>query len=108
MKASNIFGKGLGERKIKPILEKYPDILEDKIVGEQAKKWNASKALEKFINDKKNSSYLKKKTNEQQFNNLTEGMDKTQSGLYYKINKKGNKKKPSKGQSLTCTAKKNY
>lgn len=30
MKASNIFGKGLGERKIKPILEKYPDILESK------------------------------------------------------------------------------
>ena len=37
MKASNIFGKGLGERKLKPILEKYPNILvstdnsEDKI-----------------------------------------------------------------------------
>ena len=30
MKASNIFGKGLGERKLKPILEKYPDILESK------------------------------------------------------------------------------
>jgi len=28
IKASNIFGKGLGERKIRPILEKYPDILE--------------------------------------------------------------------------------
>jgi NAD-dependent DNA ligase len=30
IKASNIFGKGMGERKIRPILEKYPDILESK------------------------------------------------------------------------------
>ena len=28
MKASNIFGRGLGEKKMIPILEKYPDILE--------------------------------------------------------------------------------
>ena len=27
MKASNIFGRGYGERKITPVLEKYPDIL---------------------------------------------------------------------------------
>jgi DNA ligase (NAD+) len=27
MKASNIFGRGFGERKVKPILDKYPDIL---------------------------------------------------------------------------------
>lgn len=30
MKASNIFGKGLGERKITPILNQYPDILMSK------------------------------------------------------------------------------
>jgi len=28
MKASNVFGRGLGEKKMIPILEKYPDILE--------------------------------------------------------------------------------
>ena len=30
MKASNIFGRGFGERKIQPILDKYPDILTSK------------------------------------------------------------------------------
>ena len=30
MKASNIFGRGFGERKLKPVLEKYPGILLDK------------------------------------------------------------------------------
>ena len=70
-------------------------------VGEKAKKWNASKALQKFINDKQNSNNLKNKTDEKQFNKLIESMDKTQSGLYYKINNKGNKKRPSKGQSVS-------
>jgi len=30
MKASNIFGRGFGERKLKPVLKKYPNILVDK------------------------------------------------------------------------------
>ena len=30
MKASNIFGRGFGERKLKPVLAKYPNILLDK------------------------------------------------------------------------------
>jgi len=30
MVASNLFGRGMGERKIKPIIEAYPDILRDK------------------------------------------------------------------------------
>lgn len=34
MKASNIFGKGLGERKLIPILEKYPNILESTDVSD--------------------------------------------------------------------------
>ena len=30
MKASNKFGRGIGEKKIKPIMDKYPDILVSK------------------------------------------------------------------------------
>ena len=35
MKASNIFGRGLGEKKIKPILDEYPDILTRKETQEE-------------------------------------------------------------------------
>ena len=55
MKASNIFGRGLGERKIKPIMEEYPDILvsklsnEDKIKNVMKVKGMAKKSAEAFV-----------------------------------------------------------
>tara|TARA_Y100000991_G_C21962723_1_gene345291 strand:- start:3 stop:2099 length:2097 start_codon:yes stop_codon:yes gene_type:complete len=55
MKASNIFGRGLGERKIKPIMEEYPDILisklsdEDKVKNVMKVKGMAKKSAEAFV-----------------------------------------------------------
>ena len=55
MKATNIFGRGLGERKIAPIMEEYPDILvskdsnEDKIKKVMKVKGMAKKSAESFV-----------------------------------------------------------
>ena len=55
MKATNIFGRGLGERKIRPIMEEYPDILvnkesdEDKIKKVMKVKGMAKKSAESFV-----------------------------------------------------------
>ncbi len=40
MSASNIFGRGFGERKIKKILDVYPDIV-DKYTTKQNEKWRS-------------------------------------------------------------------
>ncbi len=55
MKASNIFGRGLGERKIQPILDKHPDILtsddtrEEKVEKVKAVKGIAEKSAIAFV-----------------------------------------------------------
>ena len=55
MNASNIFGRGIGERKIKPILEEYPDILiyeesnEEKVKKVKKVKGMAQKSAELFV-----------------------------------------------------------
>ena len=57
MAVSNIFGRGFGERKIEPILSKYPDILisnendEDKIDKIKNIKGIEKKTAEKFVNN---------------------------------------------------------
>ena len=55
MSSSNIFGRGFGERRITPILEKYPDILtsdnsdEEKIALIKSIKGMEKKTAERFI-----------------------------------------------------------
>ena len=55
MKSTNIFGRGLGERKIRPIMEEYPDILvnkesnDDKIKKIMKVKGMAKKSAESFV-----------------------------------------------------------
>jgi DNA ligase (NAD+) len=57
MAVSNIFGRGFGERKIVPILEKYPDIListdtdEEKIIKVKSIRGIEQKTAERFVNN---------------------------------------------------------
>jgi len=57
MAASNIFGRGISEKKIEPILESYPDILtsgasvEEKIANVMSVKGMARKTAELFVNN---------------------------------------------------------
>ena len=98
-----VFGKVIEGIDVVNIIEQNDLIISIEIirVGNNAKKWNATKAFNKFINDKKDSKELENKLEILEFEKHIEGMSKTSSGLYYKINKEGNKNKPLKGQNIT-------
>ena len=69
--------------------------------GNEANKWDALKAFEKFnLSDEE-----RKKVTEEALKNvlatLTIGMQKTASGLFYKINKEGSGTKPEKGTKVS-------
>jgi peptidyl-prolyl cis-trans isomerase A (cyclophilin A) len=97
-----VFGKVIEGIDVVNIIEQNDLIISIEIirVGNNAKKWNATKAFNKFINDKKESKELENKLEILEFEKHIEGMSKTSSGLYYKINKEGNKNKPLKGQNI--------
>ena len=88
-----VFGKVIEGIDVVNIIEQNDLIISIEIirVGNNAKKWNATKAFNKFINDKKDSKELENKLEILEFEKHIEGMSKTSSGLYYKINKEGNK-----------------
>jgi FKBP-type peptidyl-prolyl cis-trans isomerase len=69
--------------------------------GNEAKKWDALKAFENF----NSSGEERKKAIEEAAKNAlashTEGMQKTASGLYYKIIKEGSGAKPEKGSKVS-------
>ncbi|MDG2372375.1 MAG: peptidylprolyl isomerase [Flavobacteriaceae bacterium] len=70
-------------------------------IGEKANEWDSVKAFESFL-IKKNEQ--EKITNGVQKHLLADqiiGMQKTSSGLYFVINKRGNNKKPSKGDNVS-------
>ena len=97
-----VFGKVIEGIDVVNIIEQNDLIISIEIirVGNNAKKWNATKAFNKFINDKKDSKELENKLEILEFEKHIEGLSKTSSGLYYKINKEGNKNKPVKGQNI--------
>jgi len=70
-------------------------------IGEKANEWDSVKAFENFLIKKNRQEEI---TNDVQKNQLADhiiGMEKTSSGLYFLINKKGNNKKPSKGDNVS-------
>lgn len=69
-------------------------------VGEEAEKWDALKAFNSLNEAKAARLAEQKHKNEEAFAKEIEGLDKTESGLYYKITQHGNGKKPQAGQKV--------
>ena len=70
-------------------------------VGEEAQKWNAIEAFRTFEGSREKRLAEEKRQAEERMKNLTEGFDKTESGLYYKILEKGNGTKAQKGKTVS-------
>src|SRR5699024_8995240 len=70
-------------------------------VGEEAEKWNSIEALRKFTGEREARIEKQKKEQEEALKKLTEGFEKTDSGLYYKILQKGNGAKAQKGKTVS-------
>ncbi len=70
-------------------------------VGEEAQKWNAIEAFRTFEGSREKRLAEEKRQAEERMQKLTEGFDKTQSGLYYKILEKGSGAKAQKGKTVS-------
>lgn len=69
-------------------------------VGEAAQKWDAVTAFEKFNAEKAQRIEAERRKAEEILKNETIGFDKTESGLFYKIEQKGNGKQAQAGKTV--------
>jgi len=69
-------------------------------VGEEAKKWNAVETFRQFTGALAEREAQANKSQEQAMKELTQGFDKTESGLHYKFIQKGEGVKAEKGKTV--------
>ena len=70
-------------------------------VGAYAESWDAIAAFDVFINDKEVRLKSAQEAAAKELEELTNGMEQTDSGLYYKINREGSGDHPSKGKNVS-------
>ena len=70
-------------------------------VGADAESWDALAAFDLFINDKEVRLKSAQEVAAKELEKLTDGMEQTDSGLYYKINREGSGDHPSKGNDVS-------
>ena len=87
----SIFGKVNTGQEVVDNVEQDDIIKKIKIirVGEAAKSFDATKNFEEYISEKSEADILKAEAEKENIELLTKGMEETESGLKYKISKKG-------------------
>ena len=70
-------------------------------VGADAESWDAIAAFDVFINDKEVRLKSAQEAATKELEELTDGMEQTDSGLYYKINREGSGDHPTKGNDVS-------
>lgn len=70
-------------------------------VGDEAKHWDALNTFETFNTEKEKRIAEAQKKAEEALTNETQGFEKTNSGLFYKITHKGNGKKAEAGKEVS-------
>ena len=70
-------------------------------IGANAEAWDGVAAFEVFVNEKDSNVNAAKESTEKEMKDLIEGMQKTTSGLYYKITREGIGMKPAKGSNVS-------
>lgn len=70
-------------------------------VGEEAKNWNAIEAFRGFTGEREARLDKMKQEEEDEIKKISEGFDRTDSGLLYKIIVKGDGKKAEKGKTVS-------
>ena len=69
--------------------------------GKEAEAWNATEAFHTFISSGEERKKATEKAAQEALSKLTTGMEKTASGLFYKITKAGEGAQPEKGAEVT-------
>lgn len=99
----SVFGKVVEGQDIVDTIQQGDSIekLEIVRVGEAAEKWDAVEAFNKFTSSAKEREEAIVKQQAEAIAKVTQGFEKTASGLLYKITKEGTGKKPSKGDMIS-------
>jgi len=69
--------------------------------GKEAEAWNATEAFHAFFSSGEDRKKATEKAAQEALSKLTTGMEKTASGLFYKITKAGEGAQPEKGAEVT-------
>ena len=98
-----VFGKVIKGQEVVDSIIQNDTILKLSIIrkGKKAKKFNAPKVFKKILNEKIELEKIAIKELKIQLEEQTKDMGKTSSGLYYKIIKDGNDKKPNTGDMVS-------
>jgi FKBP-type peptidyl-prolyl cis-trans isomerase len=70
-------------------------------IGKDAQAWDAASAFDVFVNDKETRIKVTQESAVKELEELTSGMDRTDSGLYFKITREGSGDHPSKGKNVS-------
>jgi cyclophilin family peptidyl-prolyl cis-trans isomerase len=70
-------------------------------IGEEAQKWDAAEQFSAFVNKKEDRIKAAKEKEAKEIENIVAGMEKTASGLHYKINIAGEGKNSSIGSTVS-------
>ncbi|WP_121667421.1 peptidylprolyl isomerase [Mesonia aquimarina] len=97
-----VFGEVIKGQDVVDAIEQNDKIesLEIERVGAAAENFDAPKAFAEFNESKAKREAEEKKKQEELIDKLTEGFDKTESGLHYKITNTSDGKKPNKGETV--------
>jgi cyclophilin family peptidyl-prolyl cis-trans isomerase len=72
-----------------------------KRIGSEAEAWDATAAFDVFVNEKEAREIAALDAAQKEMEDLIKDMDKTDSGLYYKITREGTGDNPAKGSEVT-------
>ena len=72
-----------------------------KRIGSEAEAWDARAAFDVFVNEKEAREIAALDAAQKEMEDLIKDMDKTDSGLYYKITREGTGDNPAKGSEVT-------
>ena len=70
-------------------------------IGDEAQKWNAVAQFNAFVNKKEDRIKAEKEKVSKSFESIVADMNKTESGLHYKINRPGKGKNPVAGSNVS-------
>lgn len=70
-------------------------------VGKDAEAWDAVAAFDVFVNEKETRLKAAQEAAAKELEELTAGMNRTDSGLYYKITREGSGDHPAKGKNVS-------
>ncbi len=98
-----VFGNVVEGQDVVDTIAQGDTIIKVEIVreGEDAKKWNSVEAFRKFTGERDKREADAKKKAEAELKKVSEGFDRTESGLLYKIIQKGDGKKAEKGKTVS-------